>query len=116
MPSKKILHTIKEKLEKERQDILQRLSQKHDIDSDGDETDEVQANIQNDLNNKFTGLAKLKLTQIDDALARIDNKSYGVCVECDESIAEKRLLANPHSTMCVSCAEDRELTLKRKGL
>lgn len=116
MPSKKFLDVIKESLLKEKQERLQRSLRKPDIDSDGDETDEVQASIQIDLHHKFTGLNNQKLTQIDEALDRIVNKTYGLCVDCEEPIAEKRLLVNPYYVTCVSCAEDREAEEKRKGL
>ena len=116
MYSKKIINNIKEKLLKEKHECLYRLSQKHDIDSDGDETDEVQANIQIDLNQKFIKINKFKLLQIEEALARINNKTYGVCVDCEEPIIGKRLLANPYCVTCVDCAEDRETQEKRKGL
>lgn len=116
MAKKKFLTNIRELLLKEKQSCLQRSTPKDDIDSDGDETDEIQANIQIDLQHRFEGLNKIKLSQIEDALVRLDNKTYGICVECEEPIAEKRLLANPYCVMCVSCAEDREFALKRKGL
>jgi len=116
MPSKKLLNNIKERLLKEKQERLQRSDQKPDIDADGDETDEVQANIQIDLHHRFAGLNKQKLGQIEEALERINNQTYGICVDCDEAIAEKRLLANPYYVTCISCAEDREAEEKRKGL
>jgi len=116
MVSKNFLTNIKERLLKEKHDALQRSLRKHDIDSDGDETDEVQANIQIDLHHKFAGLNKLKLARIEQALERIDKRTYGTCVDCEERIAEKRLLANPYCITCVSCAEDREMEEKqRKG-
>lgn len=116
MPSKHFLATIKEKLLNEKQSALQRSSQKHDIDSDGDETDEIQANIQIDLHHRFNKLNKLKLAQIERALESIEKKKYGICDDCEEAIAEKRLLANPYVTVCISCAEEREAEEKqRKG-
>ena len=116
MPSKQFLTTIKEKLLNEKQISLQRSIQKHDIDSDGDETDEIQANIQIDLQHKFDSLNKLKLSRIERALESIEKKTYGICDDCDEPIAERRLLANPYVTVCISCAEEREVKEKqRKG-
>lgn len=116
MPTKKFLTNIKERLLKEKQERLQRSEQKPDIDSDGDETDEIQANIQIDLHHRFANINKAKLGQIEEALERIEKKTYGICVDCDEVIAEKRLLANPYYVTCISCAEDREAEEKRKGL
>ena len=43
------------------------------------------------------------LAYLDRALERIDNGTYGYCVECDEPIAKARLEAVPHAGMCVDC-------------
>jgi DnaK suppressor protein len=116
MPNKKILDNIKEKLIKEKQECLQRSIRKPDIDSDGDEIDEVQANIQIDLHHRFANLNRIKLIQIEKALKEIEIGMYGICQDCEEIIAEKRLLANPYVSVCISCAEEREIEEKRKGL
>jgi DnaK suppressor protein len=116
MPTKKFLKSIKERLLAEKRDRLQKSSQKLDIDTDGDETDEVQGAIQIELHHQFAGMNKQKIRMIDEALDRIFNKTYGVCIDCDEQILEKRLLANPYYLTCVSCAEEREIEEKqRKG-
>ena len=51
---------------------------------------------------------KLKLIQIESALARIDNDDYGYCNECDELINPKRLEHNPAATLCIQCASAKE--------
>jgi DnaK suppressor protein len=48
------------------------------------------------------------LRKIDDALLRLDEGSYGVCSECDESISEMRLKALPFAILCRSCQEQAE--------
>jgi DnaK suppressor protein len=53
-----------------------------------------------------------KLLAIDDALARIDDGSYGVCESCDSDIAEGRLEALPFTRLCVNCQADREKEAK----
>ena len=45
-----------------------------------------------------------EVTQIKQALARIDSGKYGICVSCGEDIAEARLQAIPYATKCVACA------------
>lgn len=42
------------------------------------------------------------------ALGRIDRGDFGECLECGESIAEKRLQSDPAATLCVDCASVRE--------
>jgi DnaK suppressor protein len=53
-----------------------------------------------------------KLQAIDDALARIEDRSYGVCESCEADIAEARLEALPFTRLCISCQADREKEAK----
>jgi DnaK suppressor protein len=46
-----------------------------------------------------------QLREVEDALLRIDQGTYGVCHECDEPISSKRLDAVPWAKFCVSCQE-----------
>ena len=39
------------------------------------------------------------------ALDRIRDGSYGICLECDEEIAPKRLKASPWAELCIACQE-----------
>jgi DnaK suppressor protein len=45
------------------------------------------------------------LREIDEALARMNDRSYGTCQECGEPISMKRLDALPWALYCVSCQE-----------
>src|SRR5215471_621360 len=45
------------------------------------------------------------LREISDALQRIDQETYGVCLECEEPISVKRLEAVPWARYCVTCQE-----------
>lgn len=38
------------------------------------------------------------------ALKRIDNGSFGDCLRCEEPIEDKRLAADPATTLCIACA------------
>ena len=51
------------------------------------------------------------LVQIDEALARIAEGTYGSCMNCAQPMAEKRLTAVPWAPHCVDCQE-----LAEKGL
>jgi DnaK suppressor protein len=44
------------------------------------------------------------LGQIDRALAKLDEGSYGSCDVCGAAIPAARLAARPESTVCVDCA------------
>ncbi len=43
------------------------------------------------------------LAQINDALGKLDNGTYGVCDRCGRPIAEARLEALPYATLCIDC-------------
>lgn len=112
MTSKVFIKKIKENLLNEKRELLTRAAREQnldvDIDLDGDETDEIQGKMLIELHNTLNGRSAAKIIAIDNALKRIDEKSYGHCEECGEEIPEKRLLANPHFQTCVGCAEDKE--------
>lgn len=48
------------------------------------------------------------LTDLEDALERINNGSYGICAICDEPIHPKRLEAIPYAKLCLNCKANEE--------
>ncbi len=48
------------------------------------------------------------LEEIEAALKRIQEGTYGICTNCGKQIAEERLEALPWATLCIDCARDRE--------
>lgn len=52
--------------------------------------------------------ARAELAQIDAALRRLDDDTFGDCLDCDEPIAVARLEANPTAARCVGCESVRE--------
>lgn len=46
--------------------------------------------------------------EIDSALAKIDDGTYGLCSRCGREIPEERLQAVPYATLCVSCRQIEE--------
>jgi DnaK suppressor protein len=45
------------------------------------------------------------LANVDAALAAMRQGSYGICVECGEPIASKRLQTIPWASHCIRCQE-----------
>lgn len=43
------------------------------------------------------------IRQLDEALMRIDNGSFGICRTCDKEIAHERLEAVPTTMICFDC-------------
>ncbi|HYM34848.1 MAG TPA: RNA polymerase-binding protein DksA [Steroidobacteraceae bacterium] len=55
------------------------------------------------------------IRKIDDAISRIEDGSYGYCVETGEEIGIKRLEARPVATLCVEAQERRERRERQYG-
>ncbi len=48
------------------------------------------------------------LHEIDAALGRIDDGTYGTCTRCGTTISEERLEAMPYATLCIDCKRREE--------
>ena len=51
-----------------------------------------------------------ELQEVEAALARIGDGSYGSCADCGDDIALARLKANPAALRCLPCQEKHERT------
>ncbi len=49
------------------------------------------------------------IDQIDRALVRIEDGTYGACEDCGDHISFERLEALPFATLCVNCKKKREV-------
>ena len=56
---------------------------------------------------------RVLIRKIKEALQRIDDGEYGVCVSCGEEISEKRLIARPVATHCIDCKTEAEQLERR---
>jgi DnaK suppressor protein len=50
-----------------------------------------------------------------EALERIDNGTFGICVSCGKKISEKRLMARPVTLLCIDCKKKQEELEKQRG-
>ncbi len=48
------------------------------------------------------------LQQIDEALERIEDGTYGCCEECQASIGPRRLRIKPYASLCIDCKRQEE--------
>ena len=48
------------------------------------------------------------LYELDDALKKIDEGTFGICEECKSLITKTRLKALPYARLCVKCQEKKE--------
>jgi DnaK suppressor protein len=58
------------------------------------------------------------LSEVEAALASIENGSYGICARCQETISDARLHALPWTRLCLECASGtvRPATIRRESL
>ncbi|HEY6426811.1 MAG TPA: TraR/DksA C4-type zinc finger protein [Acidimicrobiales bacterium] len=59
--------------------------------------------VDRERNLALSGQATLAVEEIDDALARIVDKTYGYCERCYQPIPKPRLRALPYARLCVAC-------------
>ena len=71
----------------------------------GDMADQASGNNEVHIQLKLKQTDAKILQAIEEALARIDKGTYGVCRDCGEQIAEARLHAIPWTRVCISCKE-----------
>ena len=67
-------------------------------------TDLYIQNMQNSLTNHEEG----KLKNINDALYKIQNGTYGICDSCHKQIDEDRLDILPETNLCSNCSKNQE--------
>jgi DnaK suppressor protein len=77
----------------------------------GDDADINSLNMENDFKAKMSNRNTLMIRDINLALTRIEDESFGLCLECDDEIGTKRLLARPTTTLCLNCKEQEEKKL-----
>jgi len=75
------------------------------------EDDQAQISHDEFVSSRMNGLDYDQLRLVEEALDRLDAGDYGVCLACDEPIAEKRLRALPWARYCVACQENVGLEL-----
>lgn len=61
-----------------------------------------------DVRTRLSSQQYAQLRQVDGALERIEQGSYGVCIDCGTEIPLERLRAQPWAATCAACAEERE--------
>jgi RNA polymerase-binding transcription factor len=75
----------------------------------GAEAGDAGANLSEaDRNQAAVELAMAQRTEVLAALARVDDGSYGRCVDCGNPVPDARLEARPATSRCVPCQSKRD--------
>jgi DnaK suppressor protein len=106
------LDSIRQELVEERATLLEQV---HDLDAeadvknwreggfDDDPADAGSASFERETAQSLSNHARNLLSQIDDAMRRMDAGTYGTCERCGEPIETARLEALPYATLCMAC-------------
>ncbi|MBC8337886.1 MAG: RNA polymerase-binding protein DksA [Rhodospirillales bacterium] len=76
--------------------------------SESDLADRASVETDRSLELRTRDRARKLITKIDEALERIDNGTYGYCMETDEPISLSRLEARPIATLTIEAQERHE--------
>lgn len=94
---------LRMKLEEELDTVAQELADlgHEDIDSTATESDELADRMEEHGENlSEKGTLSFRKKEIEAALDRMQDGTYGICEECGEKIEEERLEANPAARTC----------------
>ncbi len=80
-----------------------------------DPEEEALADLLVDLNLASIDRHIQELRAIDEALIRIADGTYGICIDCEQPIGIARLRANPTAKRCLQCQEVYERTHANTG-
>jgi DnaK suppressor protein len=113
-----LVSECRKKLVSMRQEILNRvrlaqLDFGHVEKSSGDEVDQTVAQLEENHFLITQERMRTQLFEIDQALARIENGTYGICEETEEPIEVERLFAIPWTRLSIEGAEIQEAMLRK---
>ncbi|MQY81690.1 MAG: molecular chaperone DnaK [Dehalococcoidia bacterium] len=110
-------NVIRSRLEQERKQLTEELEQRSDSTHLTERRDgspfgkiEEEANGAADLEKRVALQSRIRdtLVQLEHALQKLDEGTYGLCDSCEQPINPARLEALPLATLCVSCKALRE--------
>ena len=111
---KKMLARFKAHLEEERKTLVNQNQQQlkdylaHTNDENRDIADLANEEYENSIKATNNTHQFYHLLEIDRALDKIEDGSYGLCDECNEEINFERLEAIPNASLCIQCQAKRE--------
>jgi DnaK suppressor protein len=110
----KKLKLFREKLLTRKQEILEAYNKNKTYGKEADEdgAQDIADKATNSYTKEFlfslSNSEREMLQDVDEALLRIDARSYGVCVVCEAEMEKRRLEAVPWAKRCIGCQEKQE--------
>lgn len=112
---KEDLINLKENLLNQIRDISEDTLMKSQKDISGDISgyslhmaDVASDNYEREFNLSIVSGERKVLLEIEEALKRVEDKTYGVCLDCNKFIKKTRLKAIPYVRRCTKCQETLE--------
>jgi RNA polymerase-binding transcription factor len=110
----KKMKAFREKLIAKKQEILEvyaktkTYGQQADQEASQDIADKASNSYTKEFLFSLSNAERELLQQVDEALARIEDRRFGVCLSCEDEVNLKRLEAVPWARHCVPCQEKQE--------
>ena len=107
------LKTLRTLLEKQRREILQhgktlQIDFRVNDDEKKDEVDLALHDVEQGMTMRMGNRESLYFKKVEEALLRMNEGTYGKCLECAGEIGLKRLGARPTAELCIDCKEAAE--------
>jgi DnaK suppressor protein len=107
------IQSLQTLLEQQRREILSNgktLRVDFNVDKDEllDEVDTASHDVEQGMKMRLGNRESLYFRKIEEALLRIKDGTYGLCVECGGQIGAKRLEVRPTAELCIECKEAAE--------
>ncbi|MDP1807679.1 MAG: TraR/DksA C4-type zinc finger protein [Acidimicrobiales bacterium] len=112
MLSEATLSDLRASLEQERSDLRARLAEMGllsggELSFDQNFADSSQVTAERGEVEALAGNLRESLSDVEDAIVKLDNGTFGVCEGCGQPIAPDRLEAKPAAKLCMDCASKR---------
>ncbi len=101
---KTMLTNRKDEIQKTMQDSEKEIQSLKSADA-SDEADYATISADSEIERTINSKLMNELKEIDYALFKIENKTYGICEMCEEPIGTARLQVKPQAKYCIVCRE-----------
>jgi DnaK suppressor protein len=94
-------------LEAKRSELLNGSSDRDEIliENAAEDFDRLQQQLNREVAIRNLDRESKLLKEVQGAISRLEDDSFGICLRCEEEIPEKRLKALPWAAYCVPCQE-----------
>ena len=105
--SKTKFNDVRRVLEAKRSELLNGISDRNEIriENAAEEFDRLQQQLNREVAISNLDRESRFLKDVQTALGRLEEGTFGVCLRCEEEIPEKRLKALPWAAYCVPCQQ-----------